>query len=110
MKILITSFSFFFPLMVSAVEVPASALALMGKIYNMILNPIIGLFFGLAFAYFIWGVVKYALHGEEEKSRSEGRMAIMWGIVGMFIMFSVFGILNLIIGTIGANPDVLGGV
>jgi len=96
--------------MIAYAEIPASALTLMGKIYNMILNPIIGLLFGLAFMYFIWGVVKYALHGEEEKSRSEGRNAILWGIIGMFIMFGVFGILNLIIGTIGADPDVLNSV
>jgi hypothetical protein len=89
---------------------PPSVLTLMGKIYNSILNPIIALLFGLAFAYFMWGVVKYVLHGDEEKSREEGRSAILWGIIGMFIMFGVFGIIKLIIGTIGADPDVLRGV
>jgi hypothetical protein len=92
------------------VVIPARVNTLMGKIYNVILNPIIALLFGLAFAYFVWGVIRYVWSAEQESMREEGRRAIVWGIVGMFVMFSVFGILRLVIGTIGANPNVLVGV
>ncbi len=91
-------------------QIPPRLITLMGNIYNVILNPIIALLFGLSFAYFIWGVVKFVWYGEEESMRSEGKRSIVWGIIGMFIMFSVFGILRLIIGTIGENPSVLSGV
>jgi hypothetical protein len=103
--------SFLMPLSAFAqTELPNRVLDLMGKIYNVILNPIIALLFGLAFAYFIWGIVRYVWSGEQESMREEGRRAIVWGVIGMFVMFSVFGILRLVIGTIGADPDVLGSV
>jgi len=110
MRTSITIISLLSPLYALAQEVPESALALMGKIYNVILNPIIALLFALAFVYFIWGVIRYAWSGEQESMREEGKRSIVWGVVGMFIMFSVFGIMRLIIGTIGADESVLGGV
>jgi hypothetical protein len=110
MRILIPIISLLGPLFASAQEIPASALAFMGRIYTTILNPIIALLFVLAFVYFIWGVIKYSWSGEQESMREEGRSSIIWGIIGMFVMFSVFGILRLIIGTIGAEESVLGSI
>ena len=110
MRIFLTIVSIVSPFRVFAQDIPASALSFMGKLYNVILNPIIALLFALAFAYFIWGVVKYVWSGEQESMREDGRRSILWGVIGMFIMFGVFGIMRLIIGTIGADESVLGGV
>ncbi len=106
--IVLSGTTLFLPMLSFAqTEIPQRALTLMGRIYTVILNPIIALLFGLAFAYLIWGVVKYVSQSDQEAMREEGRRAIIWGIIGMFVMFSVFGILRLVIGTIGADTDVL---
>ncbi len=81
---------------------------LLMQAYDVILRPISLLLFAVAFVYFIWGLVEFIRDAEGDKGRETGKRNIIWGIVGMVIMVSVFGIINLIIGTIGAeNPSVL---
>lgn len=40
--------------------------------------------------------------GNTEKAQ-EGRQHMLWGIIGMFIMVSVFGIMRILINTLGAD-------
>ena len=71
-------------------------------ILNTIVVPLI---FSLAFAAFIWGVVNYFfIRGDEDKSREEGRQFILWGIIGMAVLFSVWGFVNLLLSTLGIAP------
>lgn len=71
------------------------------KVY--ILNPIIGLLGAVALALFIWGVVDFIRHPDNETERKKGEQHMLWGVVGLFIMVSVFGILNLICSTINCQ-------
>lgn len=72
------------------------------KVNQYIINPFIAFLFVLATLIFLEGVVRFYIAGDE-KTREDGKRHIMWGIVGMFIMVSVFGIMNLIINTFGIN-------
>jgi uncharacterized membrane protein YidH (DUF202 family) len=87
--------------------VPPTVLAFIGKVIDQILNPIIALLFALALVYFVFGVVKYIWNPDNEEERTNGRTAMIWGIAGMFVMVSVFGILRLIIYTFGLDPSLL---
>lgn len=73
--------------------------ALLDRISNAILNPFIILLFAASTAVFIWGVVKFIAGAADDKVREEGKKNILWGVVGMFIMMSVFGIINVLLGT-----------
>lgn len=73
----------------------------LNKVNSVILNPIITLAFAIATIYFIYGIVLFI--GADGKDREKGRNSIMWGLVGMFIMFSVYGIINLILKTFEIN-------
>lgn len=55
----------------------------------------------LAVVYFLWGVVQFILGAESEEKRREGQMHMFYGIIGLFIMVSVFGIMSVICNTIG---------
>jgi len=66
------------------------------------LNTVIMLLFVLVTLYFIWGVVKYVSAAGDEAKLKAGKQHMIWGIIGMAIMVSVFGIINLIMSTIGA--------
>lgn len=73
---------------------------LIGKISENILNPLVLLFAGIAMVYFLWGVFEFIRDYDNADARSKGTQHMLWGIIGMFIMFSVFGIMNLIASTI----------
>jgi len=73
----------------------------LAKVVTQIINPIILLIAAGAFIIFIWGIFDFIAHAGEETKRAEGKKAILWGLVGMVIIFGVYGILNLTLGTFG---------
>ncbi|MBI4155779.1 MAG: hypothetical protein HY507_00925 [Candidatus Zambryskibacteria bacterium] len=77
------------------------------KVNNLILNPVILLLFGLSFVYFLYGIVKFLKSDADDKSvsRIEARKSILWGMVGMLIMFSVYGIIKFVLASFGITPS-----
>jgi len=71
----------------------------LGKVAQVILNPLIVLGFAIALLYFFYGVFTFVLNAGDEKGRELGKRSIVWGLVGMFIMVSVFGIVRVILKT-----------
>jgi len=79
----------------------AGTFTLLENVKNYLLNPLIFLMFGLAVLYFVYGAVAYfwaARNGSEKTD--EARNNMIWGIVGMAIMISVYGIMQVVVGTI----------
>lgn len=71
---------------------------------NTVVVPII---FVLAFAVFVWGVVNaFFFNGDDQEKRAEGRQFIMWGIVGIVVLFSVWSLLDMLLSTLGVAPRV----
>lgn len=66
------------------------------NITETFIDPIITLFYVLAFLYFFWGMALFVLNSNDQKKRQEGRDHMMWGVIGLFIVFSVWGILNFV--------------
>ncbi len=61
--------------------------------------------FAFAFAAFVWGVVNYFfLNSDNETAREEGRSFVLWGILGMVVLFSVWGFVNIMLSTLGIAP------
>lgn len=73
------------------------------KINEVILNPAITALFAFALVFFLWGVFQYVWLEDSDHAREQGRKHMFWGIIGMFIMFSVFALMRLIAGTLGVN-------
>ncbi len=73
-----------------------SANQLIAKISVQIVNPLIGLFIVIALVVFIWGVVEFIAGAENEEKREKGKQHIIWGVIGLFIMVAVAGILQII--------------
>jgi hypothetical protein len=74
------------------------------KVDSLVLNPIILLLFAVATVYFIYGVIKYLSLDPSDSKKGEARSAIIWGLVGMIIMFSVYGIISFVLSTFGVQP------
>ncbi|MBK5215556.1 MAG: hypothetical protein JJE53_01970 [Candidatus Pacebacteria bacterium] len=81
----------------------ASVESLMRAIDKVIINPLIILLFALAVVYFLYGLARYLLSPDNEEIRSSSKSHMVWGVIGMFIMVSVFGIMNLILRTLGED-------
>ena len=101
--------SIFFPAVAEAAAppIPPSVLTFVGKISTEILNPIIAMMFAFAMAYFVYGVVAYIWNPDNEESREKGKKSMFWGVIGMFIMVSVFGIMRFLIDSIGGDPALM---
>lgn len=72
-----------------------SIIPFLNKVSAAILNPLILILFSVAFVYFAVGVVK--LITADAGKKEEGKSAVIWGLVGMFIMFSTYGIIALLL-------------
>jgi NADH:ubiquinone oxidoreductase subunit 6 (subunit J) len=81
----------------------ASVATLMMSINRVVINPIIILIFALAVVIFVYGLIKYLLSPDNEEVRKSSKSHMLWGVVGMFIMVAVFGIMNIILNTIGED-------
>jgi TRAP-type C4-dicarboxylate transport system permease small subunit len=77
----------------------------LGKVITQIINPIIMLLATAAFVMFVWGVFQFILHAGSETERKEGKQAIVWGIVGLVVIFGAYGIINLAILTTNITPN-----
>ncbi|MDP3661449.1 MAG: hypothetical protein Q8R17_01175 [bacterium] len=63
-----------------------------GKITNLII-PIIG---AVLVIYFFYGVIGYVNAGGDEEKRSAARNTMIYAIIGMFVAFSIFGLVKLL--------------
>lgn len=72
-----------------------------GNVVTLIINPLIGLLFAAALALFVWGAGQFILNSGDATKRDEGKKNLLYGIIGLFIMASVFGILQVVTNTFG---------
>lgn len=73
---------------------------LLENIKKAIVDPIIYFLFALALLYFLYGVLELIRNAESDEARKVGQQHILWGVIGMFIMVSFWGIMHLICNTI----------
>lgn len=65
--------------------------------FEIVTDVLIPLAFALCLFYFFWGVVKYIKTGAgSERAAEEGKRIMIWGIVGLFVAFSIWGIISFI--------------
>ena len=65
--------------------------SLLGNIATYILNPLIILGFVVATIFLFYGIVRM-IWGADGDDLDKSKKAVMYGVIGLFIMFSVFGI------------------
>ena len=63
------------------------------------LNGVIGLFITLAIVVFSWGLIKY-LWSIDNENAHEGLKIMFWGLIAIFVMVSIWGIIRLLQSTL----------
>lgn len=71
---------------------------LLGKIATFVLNPLIVLGFVIATIFLFYGIVQM-IWGADGSDLDKKKKTVMYGVIGLFIMFSVYGILNIVLKT-----------
>lgn len=74
---------------------------------SIILNSIIPLLITLGVVYFIWGVISYVISDDEE-AKKKGRDRIVFGIIGLAVIASVWGLVHIVQTTfnLSGNLDI----
>lgn len=67
-----------------------------------IMNVVIPILITLAVLYTIYGVIKYAT-AKESEDQAEGRRVIISGIIGLFVIVSIWGLVAVLNSTFGIN-------
>ncbi|MBU6231069.1 MAG: hypothetical protein KGI45_02335 [Patescibacteria group bacterium] len=63
-------------------------------------DVVIYLLVALAVVYIVWTVFQYFVKGKEgDENRKEAGMRIFWAILGLFIIVSLWGLVNILVNT-----------
>ncbi|TSC58837.1 MAG: Uncharacterized protein Greene041679_39 [Parcubacteria group bacterium Greene0416_79] len=71
-----------------------------------ILGAIIPFIIALAVVVILWGIFRYISKAGEEEARQEARQFIVWGIIGLFFMVSIWGFVNLLDKTFSLDKTI----
>jgi len=75
--------------------------SLFSRILSLIVSPIVYLIGAISVVYFIWGVIIFIQNSDNAEKRKGGYSHMLYGIIGLFIMISATGIINIILSTLG---------
>ena len=67
------------------------------------ISKLIPFIIGLAALIFIFGLIQFVTSGGDEEKRKEARNTIIWGIIIIFVMTSVWGLVSLLQNTFGLD-------
>lgn len=74
-----------------------------GRLVNLALPIVVG----IALLAFFWGLMKwiFAKSGGDEKATAEGKQIMIYGIIALFVMVSVWGLVRFIGTAFGIDQD-----
>lgn len=73
----------------------------LNRLVEQIVQPVVNLLFVLALLVFSWGIFKMVSNADNEDARADGKRVMLYGTIGLVIMFGAYGIITVIKGTFG---------
>ncbi len=68
-----------------------------------VLNLLIPFLMILALVAFFWGLVKYIFSAEDEEAKATGKRIMIGGIIALFVMAAVWGLVGLLASATGVD-------
>jgi hypothetical protein len=68
-----------------------------------ILVALIPVLIGLGLVLFIWGLVQFIFASGDEAAVKEGKQRMIWGIIALFVIVAVWGLVNLMFQLTGVD-------
>ena len=79
---------------------PSGTQSIVTNIKNLV-NNVIPILLIVGTVVFLWGVILYLTAGADEEKRANARSLMIYGLVGLFVMVAVWGIVNVLVGFFG---------
>jgi hypothetical protein len=78
-------------------NLPTTGLSFAGLVGQLVglINAVIPVLGGIALLIFFWGLVRYIYNSGDAHGHGEGKELIIWGLIALFVLFSVWGIINI---------------
>ena len=112
MKFIVYIFSFIllvgiaFPIAFANAQAPTTFVGVVNLIRSLI-NSAVPPLIAIAVFLFMFGLLRYVTAGDDEQKVKQGRSFIIYGIIGIFIMLSVWGLVNVLLNSVRLNNSTL---
>lgn len=73
-----------------------------GRLVNLALPIVVG----LALLAFFWGLVQFILSQGDESKKTDAKKTMLWGVVALFVMVTVWGLVRFISTSLGIEQNV----
>lgn len=101
-KIQLAIVGLLFPFISSAQTIDGTNVTSLARSINSFINRgIIPLFVALALMYTMYAIVDFILMGSDSQKKAEKKQKIFWGIIGLFVIVSIWGLVAVIGNTFG---------
>lgn len=103
-KFLLASALVLTPAFAAAAGVGSSIASLLSLVSNT-LGALVYIVMSLGLLVFLWGVVQYVIAGSDDK-KDAAKHVMLWGLIGLFVMSTVWGIVGLLKDTIWGTSNI----
>jgi len=98
--LILSALAFAIPLVSFAQTTVSNITDVGGVLINIINFIVVPVIFAIAFIVFIWGAFQVFIMGANDADvKSKGKNHMLWGLIGFFVMVSVWGLVNILIGS-----------
>ncbi len=106
-SIAVTAVTFAIPFLAMA-AVPINNITDVGSfIIGIINNVLVPVIMSAAFIIFVYGIfAAFILGAGDEEKRKKGKTIMMYGLIGFFVMVSVWGLVHILTGSVGLSNGV----
>ncbi len=106
-KFLVSALTFVAPAAALAQEVNTGYIDSILDAVGNIINTLLPLIIAGAVVWFVWNIARYVTAGDEA-AKEQAKDRIIYGVIGLFAMVAVWGLVNLLAGILGVETG--GGV
>jgi len=76
--------------------------------FKGLINTALPIVMGLALLGFFWGLAMFVFNAHDPEKHAEGRSIMIWGVVALFVMVAVWGLVSFIGTAVGITPGTQG--
>ncbi len=95
--------SLFYSIAHASTQADNVTVRILAPIIEHVVRPLFEVLMAVAVFVFIWGVAQLIIKKDDASVRTEAGNHILWGVVGFFIIFGVFGIIRVVADTLGVS-------
>lgn len=101
-KILVVLGSLAMPFVASAQNISGNLQGLV-QLVGVIVSLLVPIVSTLVVVFFFWGLAMYVLAAGDEEKAKEGKSIMIWGVLALFVMITIWGIIGFMQNTLGTS-------